>query len=224
MPASARTAPSRRERVRAATIAEITAIARDRLVASGRGAVTLRAIARDMGVTPAALYRYVPSVDGIVNAIVADVRREARNAVRKARDAADLGDPLAQLSAVARALRRWVLAHPAEFALAFEWPGVGAERLSPACLDEFVTAVRQQWRRHPFEVAHQVGAGLEPGLLAAAERLGTDLPPQVLQVALTAYLRVWGLVVLEAAGHLPVPAEHGEALFESELAAILARL
>ena len=54
-------APSRRERLRAATMAEIRAEARRLLVDGGEAAVSLRAVARQMGLTPAALYRYVDS-------------------------------------------------------------------------------------------------------------------------------------------------------------------
>src|SRR5690348_8415032 len=54
---------NRRERVRAATVQEIKDVARRQLVGDGPSAVSLRAIAREMGMTAPALYRYFPSFD-----------------------------------------------------------------------------------------------------------------------------------------------------------------
>ena len=59
-------AVTRRSRVRDATVAEIKATARTLLVAEGPEALTLRAIARAMGMTAPALYRYFDSHEALV--------------------------------------------------------------------------------------------------------------------------------------------------------------
>jgi AcrR family transcriptional regulator len=69
-------APSRRDRVRAATSHEIIATARRLLVSEGSAAITLRAIAREMGMTAPALYRYFGSYQTLIHHVVADIFSE----------------------------------------------------------------------------------------------------------------------------------------------------
>jgi len=218
---------TRRERLRTATLAEIKEIARRRLIEDGSARVSLRAIARDMGMTPAALYRYVPGIEALVEAILADVREEAARALEEARDAADPTDPLAQLTTLGRALRSWVLSHSAEFALALgeygrhtpdpERPGVD-DRLVPAYRELFLATVTRQWQRRPFPMPTDLDPELAGPLSAVAERVGCTLPLPALYVALRCYGRVWGAILVEVSGHLPVDVDGAGALFEAELA------
>src|SRR6266851_7983869 len=69
-------APSRRDRVRAATTQEIKQTARRLLVSQGSEAVSLRAIARAMGMTAPALYRYFDSHEELIRHVVADIFTE----------------------------------------------------------------------------------------------------------------------------------------------------
>ena len=64
---------SRRDRVRAATTEEIKQVARKILVDEGPDAVTLRAIARDMGMTAPALYRYFGSYQELIRNVIGDI-------------------------------------------------------------------------------------------------------------------------------------------------------
>lgn len=81
-------APSRRDRVRAATTEEIKQTARRILVSEGPDAVSLRAIARDMGMTAPALYRYFGSHDELIKHVCADIFTELAGDIRKAIDSA----------------------------------------------------------------------------------------------------------------------------------------
>ncbi len=81
-------APSRRDRVRAATTQEIIQTARRLLVQHGPDAVSLRAIAREMGMTAPALYRYFSSHEELLRHVVADIFTELASHVRAAVDAA----------------------------------------------------------------------------------------------------------------------------------------
>jgi AcrR family transcriptional regulator len=76
---------TRRERVRAATVAEIKQVARRLLVNEGPQNVTLRAIAREMGMTAPGLYRYFPSYDHLLAELVVDIYRELTDALGEAR-------------------------------------------------------------------------------------------------------------------------------------------
>jgi AcrR family transcriptional regulator len=116
---------NRRERVRAATVQEIKDVARRQLVGDGPSAVSLRAIAREMGMTAPALYRYFPSFDHLVQSLVTDLSTELCGAVEHARDLASPDDAGARLLAVCRAFRAWSVGHPAEFGLIFGAPTPG---------------------------------------------------------------------------------------------------
>ena len=67
---------SRRDRLRAATSEEIIATARRLLVASGPDAMSLRAIAREMGMTAPGLYRYYASHEELIRHLVAGIFTE----------------------------------------------------------------------------------------------------------------------------------------------------
>jgi len=79
---------SRRDRVRAATVTEIKDTARRILVAEGPDGLSLRAIAREMGMTAPALYRYFPSREDLIGALIADLYDELTAAISTAAGAA----------------------------------------------------------------------------------------------------------------------------------------
>src|ERR1700755_2544603 len=111
------TTPTRRERLRTATVAEIKDHGRRLLNSGGSSAVSLRAIARDMGMTAPAIYRYFPSLDALVHELTEDLYDELREHIEAARDPLPSTQPVTQLAAMAREFRRWCLAHPPEFLL-----------------------------------------------------------------------------------------------------------
>jgi len=104
---------------------EIKAIAR-RHLASGGANLSLRAVARDLGVVSSALYRYFPSRDDLLTALIIDAYDALGSAVEAA-DAAvlDRSDLRTRWLACSHAVRRWALAHPAEYALVFGSPVIG---------------------------------------------------------------------------------------------------
>jgi AcrR family transcriptional regulator len=113
---------TRRERPRSGTEREIRQTARTLLVQQGREAVTLRAIARELGITAPALYRYYDSREDLLRQLCDDVCLDVAEALNA--DLADIPteDTTAQVFAVCRRFRRWALAHPHEFALVFASP------------------------------------------------------------------------------------------------------
>ncbi|KRD43399.1 hypothetical protein ASE38_03870 [Cellulomonas sp. Root930] len=117
------TAPLRaRERARAELMSELLAAARARLEAEGSAALSLRAVARDLGMASSAVYRYVPSRDALLTLLII----EAYDAVgqvaeQAAADAREIGPAQAWL-AVARAVRRWALDQPYSFELIYGTP------------------------------------------------------------------------------------------------------
>ena len=90
---------SRRDRVRAATVTEIKDTARRILVAEGPDGLSLRAIAREMGMTAPALYRYFPSREDLIGALIADLYDELTAAISTAAGAA--GDAAGRIAGAA---------------------------------------------------------------------------------------------------------------------------
>src|SRR5690348_9012991 len=102
---------TRRERARASTLREIKETARRVLVQEGAGGVALRAVAREMGMTAPALYRYFTGREELVEHVVADLYDELSAGLEAARDAAAPATPAVQLMAVCRAFRAWATTH-----------------------------------------------------------------------------------------------------------------
>src|SRR4051795_3818353 len=126
MPADVAGGPgTRRDRLRADTVREIKDTARRVLVEQGGDGFALRAIAREMGMTAPALYRYFDSRENLVEHVVADLYDELCAHLESARDDADPATPPVQLLACSRAFRRWAITHHQEFGLLFGSAGDG---------------------------------------------------------------------------------------------------
>jgi AcrR family transcriptional regulator len=121
-PSASRTA---RERARAELTREIKEEARRQLAASGAQGLSLRAVARELGMVSSAIYRYFPSRDELLTALIID----AYDALGEAAEAADSVVPATDIRgrwrAVCGAVRGWALAHPHEYALIYGSPVPG---------------------------------------------------------------------------------------------------
>ncbi|MEV4542481.1 TetR/AcrR family transcriptional regulator [Micromonospora echinaurantiaca] len=228
------TAPTRRERLRTATLAEIKEGARRLLVTGGADAVSLRAIARDMGMTAPAIYRYFPSLEALVTALAGDLYDELRGCLEAARDAAG-GEPVDQLVAMCRAFRAWSVAHPAEFGLIFGAPSPGLAAFVDDCVDPdhpgarfgavFLAPMIELWHRSPFPtppaelLRERLGDRLEPLRLSHG-----DIPIEVTYTFLAGWTRLYGLVAAEVFQQVSWAVTEPEALFELELEAFAAQL
>ena len=223
-------AVSRRDRVRAATTGEIKQTARRILVSEGPEAVSLRAIAREMGMTAPALYRYFSSREDLVRHVCGDIFTEIATDVRaaSARAAQESGgDVTAKLIAACREFRHWALAHREEFGLLFGTPLPGLEALHNDKIDEcaldfagsWITLFLELWQRHPFPVP--ADDQIEPGLLPQLERytggLGVDLPAGAALTFLRCWVHLYGMVSLEVFGHLHFALDDAAPMFEITL-------
>jgi len=108
-----------RERVRAELTREITEVARGQLATEGAGGLSLRAVARDMGMVSSAIYRYFPSRDDLLTALIVDGYNAIGEVAEQADAASPAGDYPGRWLAVGRAVRDWALAHPHEYALVY---------------------------------------------------------------------------------------------------------
>jgi AcrR family transcriptional regulator len=123
-PGKASASATARERARASLTADIKAEARRQLAEVGAGGLSLRAVARELGMVSSALYRYFPSKDELLTALIID----AYNAVGEvAEEAAGMSalSPRARWIAAGHAIRGWALANPHEYALIYGSPVPG---------------------------------------------------------------------------------------------------
>jgi AcrR family transcriptional regulator len=224
--ASSRTAsdvrPTRRERLRAATLAEICMVGRRLLVEEGVAAVTLRAIAREMGMTPAALYRYVESHEDLMVLLGVDIHDELTAALVAARDAVPADAAPQRLLACAHEFRRYALTHRNEFQLVFANPltdlmaacegplEAAAQRVGQIFAGVFQEAVQQGVMRVP--APEEVDADL----LAAVSESSTDydMPAPLLARFVQSWAMLYGCVCMEVFGHLAWAMDDTEAMFE----------
>jgi AcrR family transcriptional regulator len=223
----------RRERLRRATVEEIKAVARAQMAAEGSAAVTLRAIAREMGMTASALYRYFGSREELVTALITDAYDALADAMEAAVDAVPAGRHRDRMLAAFGAFRAWALEHPTEFALIFGSPipgYVAPEETRPAglrytdLLTRLLAEAYAGGALDPARVDLRVPATLRRQVEAFQRRRGSaELPAPVLAFGLSAWTRLHGLVTLEVFGHLEPVLGDGTALFGQEMAAIIAQ-
>ena len=106
-------------------MADILRIGREHLMTQGAAALSLRAVARDLGVVSSAVYRYVSSRDELLTLLVVDAYDELGDAVDRAVDAVDPSDHRERFLTLGRAVRSWALDEPARYGLLFGSPVPG---------------------------------------------------------------------------------------------------
>ncbi|MCO4256237.1 TetR/AcrR family transcriptional regulator [Pseudarthrobacter cellobiosi] len=114
-----------RERARAQTIADIVRLGRGHLATHGAAALSLRAVARDLGVVSSAVYRYVANRDELLTLLLVDAYSELGDAVDAAVNALPERDFDGRFKALGRAVRTWALREPARYGLLFGSPVPG---------------------------------------------------------------------------------------------------
>jgi AcrR family transcriptional regulator len=111
-----------RARARAELTAEIKAVARRHVATNGAADLSLRAVARDLGMVSSAVYRYFPSRDDLLTALIVDAYNAVGEAAETAEAAVRHTDLLRRWLAAARAVRSWAQDNPQEYALIFGSP------------------------------------------------------------------------------------------------------
>jgi AcrR family transcriptional regulator len=227
---------SRRDRVRAATTQEIIQTARKLLVQQGPEAVSLRAIAREMGMTAPALYRYFASHEELLRHVVADIFTELATHVRTAVHAAadtypsDLTEGeimVIKMIAGCREFRAWTLTHVPEFSMIFGSPLPGMEVLHEMHRDPtidcgfqfgqvFLDLFGDLYRRRPFGIPadEEIQPSLREQLARYRDLVQSDLPLGALQTFLRCWVLLYGTVSLEAFGHMQFALDDPAPMFE----------
>jgi AcrR family transcriptional regulator len=219
-----------RERVREEMTAEILAVAREHLGREGAASLSLRSIARELGMAPSALYRYFDGRDALLSALILSAYESlAESAEAAAGEAEDLrASDVERFAVVPRALRGWALGHPHEWGLIFGTPVPGYEapedtvlpytRTAAAMVRPMVAA--QHGGRLRLEGPGGDGDGDVPDPLRAAlapvsEGLLPGMPVAKVVVAVQAWSTLVGIISLEVFGHWRKTVLDPAALFEA---------
>jgi AcrR family transcriptional regulator len=197
-----------RARVRTEITSEIKAVARRQLAQDGSAALSLRAVAREVGMVSSAVYRYFPSRDDLLTSLIVD----AYDAVGAAAEEADRprADIPARWLAVTRAVRAWAQANPQEYALIYGSPVPGyrapeatvdpATRVSAALLGVVRDGVRSGAITADDSVS--IPRSVRGDLAAIRALVADDVPDEVLTRALFVWAEMFGAISLELFGHL----------------------
>lgn len=210
-----------RAQARVAMTADIKRIARQHLAEHGADALSLRAVARDLGVVSSAVYRYVASRDELLTLLIIDAYDALGVAAEEA--AADgRGGFEARWSRVCRAVRTWAVANPHDYALVYgsPVPGYAAPRdtVDPALrvTRAAISVAEDGWRAGEVEpgVSVPLGRAVRSDLARLRAGLGTELPDPVLARCVLAWTGLFGLLSWELFGHLEGGVLDGDAFFD----------
>lgn len=204
--APAMTAPSIRARVREELTSEIKAVARRQLTTEGAN-LSLRAVARELGMVSSAVYRYFPSRDDLLTALIIDCYNELGEAGEKAVEGVE--GLAARWLAFGHGIRDWALAHPAEYALIYGSPVPGYQ----APRDTVGPATRTTMVIIKLLVEGYLAGELKgtdegpplPPLLETEMRRAIDevlpqMPVGVLARGITAWVQLFGVITFELFG------------------------
>jgi AcrR family transcriptional regulator len=240
-PRTAGRAATVRERARAELTREIKEEARRQLVATGANGLSLRAVAKELGMVSSALYRYYPSRDDLLTALIID----AYDALGAAAEQAIAGPAPARERWIAacHAIRDWARSNPQEYALVYGSPVPGyrapeatigpASRVPLAFAGIVRDALAAGDLAAPREALPVTGALAEQavtlsGVLSAAtaspESPGAPAgdPPDALVRAVIAWAQLFGMISFELFGQFVGSFEPADALFAYAVAQLTA--
>jgi AcrR family transcriptional regulator len=219
-----RTGGSIRARVRAEMLEEIKNAARRQLTEGGAN-LSLRAVARDMGMVSSAIYRYFASRDELLTALILD----AYNSMGEAAEAAgasvrDRDDYLGRWLTVAHAVRRWAVAHPHEYALIYGSPVPGyaapqdtvAPSIRPVVvLGAILNDAHAAGLLATTDLLHPKPA-LRPELRLLRDGVAPDVDEAVMARGLIAWTELFGAISFELFGRFQDTITDLEAWFDHQ--------
>ena len=191
--------------------AEIKTVARAHLATDGAN-LSLRAVARDMGMVSSAIYRYFASRDELLTALIVD----AYNALGEAVEAADASvSDRHQLRArwltATRAVRGWALANPAEYALVYGSPVPGyaappdtiaAAARTPIVLAQILADGVKSGKlaRDGHRPSVPIAASVRADLTRARDAVAANVPEELLLAGMSGWIQMFGVVSFELFG------------------------
>lgn len=209
-----------RARARAELTSEILDAARRQLGEVGASGLSLRAVARDVGMVSSAIYRYFPSRDALLTELIIDAYQSIGTAAEAADDRAQRNhgrdtSPIDRLVAIADAMRRWALEHAHEYALIYGSPVPGyqapTDTIDPAThaarvLLKVLADAHQQGIPRAPRVSGMTRLTISESLAADLARLRAGFGPlpddETLLLGIESWSQILGLIGMEVFGHL----------------------
>jgi AcrR family transcriptional regulator len=194
----------------------------------GAASLSLRAIARELGITAPSIYHYYPNRDALVTALIIDAYTSLGDSQLAADQAIPAGELRTRLIATGVAYREWALAYPQRYLLIFGTPIPGYQ----APMNEVIPSAARSLSAlvGVIEAIRQAGHLVVIDLPVIPETVSEDfitwqnysgkVTRLSLSVAVWVWGRVHGLVSLEITGNLPPYGLQGEALYRVELNAL----
>jgi AcrR family transcriptional regulator len=223
-----------RARVRAELVKEIKQEARRQVAQAGAPALSLRAVARQLGMASSAIYRYFPSRDEMLTALIIDAYDAIGAATEVADATCERQDFAGRWRADCNAVRNWALEHPHEYALVYGSPIPGyrapqdtigpASRVTLALAAVVRDAAAAGALRDPF--VPECAPALSTAAAIEAQRLGPvalpGVPEDAIVRALVAWTQLFGIVSFELFGHLAGVVEDINTLFDQAVTDVCA--
>ncbi|NTU84281.1 MAG: TetR/AcrR family transcriptional regulator [Chloroflexales bacterium] len=212
--------------------AAIRAVAWRQIAELGAPALSLRGIARELGITAPAIYNYFPRRDDLVTALIIEAYTSFGDSQIAARDSLPPDDLLGRLDAIGVAYRAWAITHPQRYQLIFEAsiPGYDAPKMqimptgahAMSALLSVVEALRQAGRLRV--TAFPRVSSEHEATLALWKRYGGEVADLTIGLSVYIWSCVHGLVSLEIAGNLPPFGPNGDELYRYGLASLAQQL
>ena len=213
-----------RERARGLITADIKRTARRHLARDGASGLSLRAIARDLDMVSSAVYRYFPSRDELLTALIVDAYDAFGAAAERADAGVDRDDVMGRWRAVGWAAYRWSSRHSAEYALIFGSPVPGydapqdtigpATRFTSVLLGILSDAKRVGLR--PATIP-PIAKGAHAEVDRLRQSISADIDTEWLASGLHAWTSLIGLITFIRFGHLHEVIGDNDAYFDDAL-------
>lgn len=203
-------------------------LGRLQLAEVGAPALSLRAIARELGLVSSAVYRYFPSRDALLTALIIEAYDELGEAVEAAERQIARSDLNARIMAIAKAMRTWALANPNEYALIFGSPVPGyvaptdtiapAARIPALLIGVLVALPDSGTGQGDFPT--RASRAIQP----LRQQMAPEIDGRILSLGYTFWEFLVGAVSLEAFGHqtnvLDVDPKLREAFFTAQVRSV----
>ncbi|WP_405584610.1 TetR/AcrR family transcriptional regulator [Streptomyces sp. NBC_01190] len=213
-----------RARARAELIREIKESARGQLAVHGATGLSLRAVARELGMASSAVYRYFPSRDDLLTALLVDGFDALGGCAERAAAGAPGGAPADRWVAVWTAVRGWAVEHPQEYALLYGSPvpdyAAPPDTVAPAArvglvLTELVREAELRGTLRPVERSGGTAGGVAGGSArgGVTETAAAGLPGWAAARLVECWAQLFGLISFELFGHFNQVVEDPAAFF-----------
>lgn len=211
----------------------IKTLARAQMSHEGTSSLSLRGIARDLGVTAPALYRYFPSRDDLITALIVDGFTALADILAQADAGRPCEDYRGRVADICRAYRRFALERPVDFQLIYGNPIPGyvapKEVTVPAVVKVFTAMsivfveAAAEGRLRPLHVSRLAPSVVEAMNIIIANN-HVPAGPEVMYSVFSAWTKIHGVVVLELFHHLDATVGDTALYFENELGLLMDQL